>query len=990
MTSTATATSAELARQEAVIFDWDGTAVTDRSADTGHLRALIVEASLLGLDLAVVTGTHVENIDRQLAARPDGPGELHLLVNRGSETFRVDPDGLVLVERRSATSDEDAALDAAASLTVERLAERGLVARLVAQRLNRRKIDLIPLPEWADPPKARIDDLLVAVEQRLREHGIAGLRAAVALALEAATDAGLADARVTSDAKHVEIGLTDKSDAARWWFDHLWSRGIASEQVLIVGDELGPLGGLPGSDSMLLSGAGSHSIAVSVGVEPAGVPRGVSLLGGGPAEFVRLLERQVALRRVGAMPRACSDAGWTLAIDGDDAGHEQARESVLSLTDGRIGTRGSLVAPTAASSPAVVLAGAYRGQGAESMLQPAPLWNRLSLRVRDAAPPRRVLDLHTGLLWQEFPGEAEVLQFSSLARPGVAVLRANGRRQALERSPALVVPADAGTEVALHPERTVMRVELPDGAVEAAAAQTVERRGEAALLDRVVAYTRTESQQGDADAAVAMLESARAAGRERLLIEHRCAWAARWKRADVRIGGDPELQLAVRLALYHLIGSAADSGEAAIGARGLTGAGYRGHVFWDADVFVLPFLAATHPAAARAALEYRVRRLSASLEAAREGGRAGARFAWESAATGFDVTPTTARDRAGREVAILTGQHEEHIVADVAWACGCYVDWSGDQAFRNGPGRRLVVETARYWASRLEWDADGRAHIRAVIGPDEYHGLVDDNAYTNVMARWNLRRAFAETTDADADIDAAERAAWQAAAGALVDGLQPDSGLYEEFAGFFELEPLIIAEVAPRRPVAADLLIERERIERAQVVKQADVLMLHHLVPEELAPGSLSANLAYYEPRTAHGSSLSPGVHAALFARDGDMDQALEALRLTSRIDLDDISDSTAGGVHIAAMGSLWQAIVMGFAGVRPGGEDLLLDPCLPGSWDVLKFPVTFRGAMLTITITSSETRVRSDRATHVNFAGRGTREIGPGETVFELAEASP
>ena len=981
-----TSTSAELARQEALIFDWDGTAVTDRSADTGHLRALIVEASRLGLDLAVVTGTHVENIDEQLGARPAGPGELHMLVNRGSETFRVEPDGLVLVERRSATSKEDAALDAAAALTVERLAEQGLEARLVAQRLNRRKIDLIPLAEWADPPKARIDELLVAVEQRLRQHGIAGLRAAVALALDAAADAGLADARVTSDAKHVEIGLTDKSDAARWWFDHLWQRGIAAEQVLVVGDELGPLGGLPGSDSMLLSGAGSRSVAVSVGVEPAGVPSGVTLVGGGPAEFIRLLERQVALRRAGAMPRACPHPGWILAIDGDDVEHEQARESLLSLADGRVGTRGSLVAPTAASSPAVVLAGAYRGQGAESTLQPAPLWNRLSLRTRDAAPPTRVLDFHTGLLWQEFPGEAEVLQFSSLARPGVVVLRALGRRQALERSPALVVPADSGTEVALDPERTVMRVELPDGAVEAAAAQIVERRGEAALLDRVVAYTRTGAHQGEVDRAVTMLESARTAGRERLLIEHRCAWAARWRRADVRIGGDPELQLAVRLALYHLMGSAADSGEAAIGARGLTGAGYRGHVFWDADVFVLPFLAATHPAAARAALEYRVRRLAASLEAASEAGRAGARFAWESAATGFDVTPTSARDRAGREVAILTGQHEEHIVADVAWACGCYVDWSGDQAFRNGPGRRLVVETARYWASRLEWGPDGRAHIRAVIGPDEYHGLVDDNAYTNVMARWNLRRAFAETTDADTE--SAERAAWLAAADALVDGLQPESGLYEEFAGFFGLEPLIIADVAPRRPVAADLLIERERLELAQVVKQADVLMLHHLVPEELAPGSLSANLAYYEPRTAHGSSLSPGIHAALFARDGDMHRALEALRLTSRIDLDDISESTAGGVHIAAMASLWQAIVMGFAGVRPGANGLQLDPRLPGSWDVLKFPVSYRGAMLTITITSSETRVSSDRATHVNFAGRGATEIGPGETVFALAGA--
>ena len=129
-----------------------------------------------------------------------------------------------------------------------------------------------------------------------------------------------------------------------------------------------------------------------------------------------------------------------------------------------------------------------------------------------------------------------------------------------------------------------------------------------------------------------------------------------------------------------------------------------------------------------------------------------------------------------------------------------------------------------------------------MIGPDEYHELVDDNAYTNVMARWNLRRALAETTDAD--IDRAERATWLELADKLVDGYQPDSGVYEQFAGFFALEPLVIAELAPQRPIAADLLLSPERVHRAQIVKQADVLMLHHLVPEEVAAGSLAANLS--------------------------------------------------------------------------------------------------------------------------------------------------
>ena len=175
-----------------------------------------------------------------------------------------------------------------------------------------------------------------------------------------------------------------------------------------------------------------------------------------------------------------------------------------------------------------------------------------------------------------------------------------------------------------------------------------------------------------------------------------------------------------------------------------------------------------------------------------------------------------------------------------------------------------------------------------MIGPDEYHELVDDNAYTNVMARWNLRRAFAETTDAI--VEPAERRSWLDLADALVDGYHPDSGLYEQFAGFFALEPLVISEIAPRRPIAADLLLSPERVHQAQVVKQADVLMLHHLVPDEVVGGSLAANLAFYEPRTAHSSSLSPGVHAALLARAGRLEEARAALALTSRIDLDDES----------------------------------------------------------------------------------------------------
>jgi len=215
-----------------------------------------------------------------------------------------------------------------------------------------------------------------------------------------------------------------------------------------------------------------------------------------------------------------------------------------------------------------------------------------------------------------------------------------------------------------------------------------------------------------------------------------------------------------------------------------------------------------------------------------------------------------------------------------------------------------------------------------------------------VMARWNLKRA--------AEFDGDEAATWLRIADALVDGYDPMSGIYEQFAGFFRLEPLVIAHVAPRRPIAGDLLLGRERTTGAQVLKQADVLMLHQLVPDEVEPGSLLPNLDFYEPRTAHGSSLSPAIHAGLLARAGRFREALKALRIAARIDLDDLTASTASGLHLATMGGLWQALMFGFAGVRPRGDALVVDPRLPPEWAALELNLCFRGCPL---------RLRIDRA---------------------------
>jgi trehalose/maltose hydrolase-like predicted phosphorylase len=464
-----------------------------------------------------------------------------------------------------------------------------------------------------------------------------------------------------------------------------------------------------------------------------------------------------------------------------------------------------------------------------------------------------------------------------------------------------------------------------------------------------------------------VLDEAEAVGFDGLLAEHVAAWEDRWAGAEVVIDGDPEVQEAVRFCLFHLMAAGGDGPELAVGPRGVSGPNYAGHVFWDADVFTLPFLAATNPSAARAMLGYRIARLDAARDEATLHGYAGAQFPWESASSGREVAPRLGRRPDGSVVPIRTGEREEHIGGDIAWAACEYLAWTGDDTVLDEGGRLLITETARFWASRSRVE-HGRAHLYNVIGPDEYHEVVDDDAYTNVMARWNLRAAAAMERRRQTDHGEAE--AWEKLADQLVDGYDAATGIYEQCAGFYGLRPLLIADVA-EPPVAADLLLGLDGIRRTQIVKQPDVLMLHHLVPEETTPGSLGPNLDFYLPRTAHGSSLSPPIIASLLARAGRPDEALALFRMACRLDLDDLTGTTAGGLHLATMGGVWQALVYGFAGIRPGAGALTIDPHLPSGWRRLGIRLRYRGAALHIDIHHQRIDITTDAPVGVVLSGQ-------------------
>ena len=744
-------------------------------------------------------------------------------------------------------------------------------------------------------------------------------------------------------------GPTDVA-AGRRVLAELWSRGVGPRDVLVVVEERFDR---EGQLARLFAVEAASATVAWVGADRSWLPSEIVRIGDGAAAALELLRDQIRRRDEREVPEASDEPGWTFSIEGFDVDRERVHETLLALTDGEVGISGAPLTAQARTHPWVLCAGAYGGEGPETHLLTGPIPVELPCDLEEVSGLRRTLDIRAGLLHEVVRAPGGLIpstRFLDLTRPGTFVLRARCPRSASPPQRLLPPADDPLLDEGAAGDTFWMRVGGSPGGILAAATDRRLPQGDDEVIDRFAAYRAGSEAVPEVSAAAAPLRDAAETGFDRLLVEHRRAWASRWEDADVVIEGDDELQRAVRFALFHLMASAGEKGESALGARGLTGTSYRGHVFWDTDTFVLPFLAATHPESARAVLEYRVRRLPEAMEAARALGRSGARFPWESAGTGKDVTPLSARDRTGRVVPIRTGQLEEHIVAQVAWAGCCYVDWTGDQAFARGPGLRLLVETARYWASRIRVEPDGTAHLYGVIGPDEYHEPVDDNAFTNVMAGWNLRRAAAAVQEAGGDgTPPEEPARWLELAGALVDGYDSDSGIYEQFAGFMRLEPLIIEEVAPRRPIAADLLLGADRVRQAQVLKQADVLMLHHQVPDEVAPGSLEPNLRFYEPRTAHGSSLSPAVHASLFARARDFGRALPALRIAAQMDLDDLTGSSAGGLHLATMGGLWQALAFGFAGLRPAFDGLVIDPRLPPTWSRLDIRVRFRGSRVRI-----------------------------------------
>lgn len=427
-----------------------------------------------------------------------------------------------------------------------------------------------------------------------------------------------------------------------------------------------------------------------------------------------------------------------------------------------------------------------------------------------------------------------------------------------------------------------------------------------------------------------------------------------WNRSDVEIGGQEAVQQAVRWNLFQLIQAAARAEGTGIPAKGVTGSGYDGHYFWDTEIYVLPFLTYTTPHFARNALRFRYTMLDAARRRAREVNQVGALFPWR----------TINGEEASAYYAAGTAQY--HIDADVAYAVSQYVAASGDVDFLAQEAIDILVETARLWSDLGFWrQHDGRDsfHIHGVTGPDEYTAVVNDNLFTNVMARANLRTAardlaWLESHDPVAytatlrrlSLTAEEIAGFSRIAQAMHVPYDEDFGIHPQDDAFLSKEIWDLPNTpSSKRPLL--LHYHPLVIYRHQVLKQADVVLALYLQGEEFTPAQKRADFDYYDPLTTGDSTLSAVVQAIIAAEVGYADLAVDYFTRALYVDLADLHKNTDAGVHVASVGGVWNALVGGFAGMRDHQGVVSFDPRLPAGWDHLSFPMTLRGNRLRVRV---------------------------------------
>ena len=489
-------------------------------------------------------------------------------------------------------------------------------------------------------------------------------------------------------------------------------------------------------------------------------------------------------------------------------------------------------------------------------------------------------------------------------------------------------------------------------------------KGETYVFEKlaVVSSSREMPTEEMFKGTISKLKSYVRSGAPHEIAAHLDVWQEKWKQADIVIKGDDEAQHALRFNIYQLLinGPVRPAG---IGAKFLSSEGYLGHAFWDTEIFILPFYIYNFPDLARNLLLYRYNTLAGAKQNALKMGYKGAKYAWESATTGEDVTPRFASKLERTIRLIYTGMEEDHIVSDVIYGVEKYFRATGDESFLLDYGLEMIFLTARFWASRVV--QSGRHYeIRCVIGPDEFHEHVNNNAYTNYMVKWHLRLAvmlfkymgrnknvFFDGLVSRLMLDVKEVDSWHDISQNLKLSYDSETRLFEQFDGYFDLKDYVIEGVDRKGHPILPHGINYRNIQSTRLIKQADVLIMMMLFPHAFSNEDKSANYDFYEKRTAHKSSLSHCIHAIMGLSAGRRTRAYNYFMKTALFDLDNLHENTDLGIHAAATGGTWQTVVYGFGGFSIKSDRLVLKPWLPKKWECLSFCVRWRSRTVEITV---------------------------------------
>ena len=747
----------------------------------------------------------------------------------------------------------------------------------------------------------------------------------------------------------------------------------------------------------------------------------------------------------GAMQDRPED-GWHVTVTGTDPARERWAETVTALANGTLGVRGVLD-ERASHGAATLLATVYetspihyheRHKGfAAATDTRVPVADAATIAITvDGTPVARVgdvplacerrLDLRTGrstrrTVWPA-PAGPIVVTAERVVPPGGAV--ALTRYSVAPASGAARIVVTSGlqapplaTEQGHDPRIGTANLRPLDVvAIDSAARTLVQRTHRSGIVIAAAAAHRPAPEPPVANAegfaqryaatvsadapltfvkAVAYADTADAAQRAAAAACEAAAFDQPsgsldgfWADADIAIEGDPDAERALRFNMFHVFQSCPRDGRVGLAAKGLTGEGYEGHSFWDGEIFVLPMLAVTAPALARAMLDYRY----ATLDAARDNARAldharGALFAW--------------RTIAGHEASAHypSGSAQYHINADVAFAIGLYDAATGDMGFLIEQGGEMLAETARIWFQVGHFAADGTFHIFGVTGPDEYTVLIDDNWYTNRMAQAHLRlaadiadRLAREAPEAWGEtarrigLCGDEIAVWRRAADAMRLPYDSTRDIDAQDSSFLDKPEWDIAGTpADRFP----LLLHHHpmTLYRHQVAKQADLVLGMVLAGDGIDQDRKRRAFDHYARVTVHDSTLSDASFAILAAEVGRLDAAMRHFRAAAFVDLHDLHRNTDHGAHMAAMGGSWQALVWGFGGFRPVGTRPRFAPVMPAAWDGYRFTMLWRGTRLGVAVARGAVTYRHLGGPPLDVIHRdATFTLTAGERRFEEA----